>query len=142
MFQRMKHVSKLAAQHKWEVVQELPHPLLSSTFAPSSCPSVDSSLLPQQERGEYSETTSLLLESSDSQSRMELLFNWNKLTVTKSSLKPSPTATITQGVVVGGVANGQHMDTHKWASKTITLLPTGKAVTNLRGNFIALFTSD
>ena len=118
----MKHASKLAVEQEWVVLQEQPRPLLSSAACPLDVP---------LRRGEYSETTSLLLESSDAQRRIELLFNWNNFTVTRSSLKASPIDSST----------GQLMDVGKWESRT-TVIPNPNHNTHFRDQFLALFTSN
>ena len=143
MFHRMKHASKLAAEHKWEVVQEMPHPLLSSSIPPAPPTSHLLGPTPHQQGSGYSETTSLLLESSDSQGRLELLFNWNGLTATKSSLRPdpvpSPAALSSQGVV--GVATSLQVDIDKWESRTITFPPHGGDLRNFREHYLSLLSS-
>lgn len=72
VFQQMKNTRKLALDHGWHVAQETPHPLQSIALA--------------KLQDQYSEMSSLLLESSDRQRKMELLFGWSDLTVTAGRL--------------------------------------------------------
>lgn len=68
----MRNARKLAEGHGWQVAQEMPHPLQSSALA--------------KLQDQYSEMSSLLLESSDRLRKMELLFAWSDLVVTAGRL--------------------------------------------------------
>lgn len=103
--------SKLAVEHKWQVIQQLPHPLLSPALA--------------KVQNKYSETTSLLLESSNCRCKLELLFHWNELNVSASTLKATPP----------GGSDVQE----KWENRIVLMHElTGQ---NIREKFVSLFSN-
>jgi hypothetical protein len=115
VFQRMKHVRKLAEDHGWQVTQEMPHPLQSSTVA-------------KLQNG-YSEMTSLLLESKDRRSKVELVLSWDDLNVGVARL-------VKQAAGSGGVAVG----TDKWEIKHLQLQDMSGA--NFKEKITSLFTGN
>ena len=106
----MKAASELAEQHQWHVLQKLPHPLLSSTFAKS------------QEK--YLEASNLLLEAKDGHRRMDILFHWNTASISFSNQ--------TASVDVGGAT------VDKWETKKIQVQEL--AGSNFREKFSSLLT--
>ncbi len=125
VFQRMQLARKLAEEHEWAVTQELPHPL-QSTLAKG--------------RSHYSEMTSLLVESSDRERRMELQFQWKGLTVRLARLKHEAAADTGLGPGIGsgpGLGLGEE-DGSRWEDKCrSTQELTG---TNFREKILSLFT--
>ena len=115
VFHRMQLVSKLAEQLKWQVIQQLPHPLLSPALA--------------RLQEKYAESTSLRLESSDCQHTLELLFHWNQLSVCTGSLKATPPG-------VGGAADRVE---GKWESRSVVMQDIPGA--SVREKFTNLFSN-
>ena len=115
MFQRTKLARKLAEDCKWEVVQELPRPLQSSALA--------------KLHGEYSEMASLWVESSSRQCKLELLFQWDDLTVSASRLWPAP-----------GAENSVSRNEEKWETERVVVQNlTG---VNFKEKMVSLFTEN
>ena len=97
----MKLAKKLAEEHKWEVSQELPHPLQPRALAKR---------LGEGEgegRDQHPEMSSLLLDSSDRQRKMELLFKWKDFVANVSTLRASP-------------GNGDGRGGEKWETTCLT----------------------
>lgn len=68
----MLNARKLAEEKSWHVTQEVPHPFLSSSLAKT--------------HETYPESCNLLLESSNAQVKMELLFSWNNFSASVDTL--------------------------------------------------------
>lgn len=73
IFLHMNNARKLAEEQGWHITQEMPRPYLSSSLA--------------KDQDIYCESCSLLLESNNAQVRVELLFSWNDLSVSRSTCK-------------------------------------------------------
>ena len=111
----MKLARKLAEDHKWRVMQELPHTLQSYALA--------------RLQGEHPQTTSLLLESdSASQRKVEVVFQWEGLSISVSGLKPS------SGKEEGGVISME-----QWETKSVTLKDVSG--NNIKEKFISILTN-
>lgn len=124
----MKFVRQLAASHNWHAMQALPHPHLSS---PTQTGTQD----------EYLETTSLLLGSSNSRSKLEVLFHWNDITVSLGSCSArTPPAAGGAVASVGSLGlQSTGASDEKWGNKILPLQDI--AGSNCREKFISLFTN-
>lgn len=120
VFQRMKLARKLAEDRKWRVMQELPHPLQSCALG--------------RLQSEHPQTTSLLLESdSASQRKVEVVFQWEGLSISVSGLKP---ASSKEGEEQG---EGGVVSVDQWETKSVATKDMSGS--NIREKFISVLTN-